>query len=75
MCFRIQAFCFVMTKMIFYVEKHELYVTYSRTVVCCLGMLVFGLTLTLIRLLYNDGASRTKTERVIVMSICLCKLR
>lgn len=24
MCFRIQAFCFVMTKMIFYVEKHEL---------------------------------------------------
>ncbi len=27
MCFRIQAFCFVMTKIIFYVEKHELYVT------------------------------------------------
>lgn len=44
---------------------------YSTTVVCCLGMLVFGLTLT--RLLYNDGAaSRTKTERVIVMSMYLC---
>ncbi len=32
MCFRIQAFCFVMTKIIFYVEKHELFVLANNCV-------------------------------------------